>query len=79
MRLEKTLAELETAQDKWFYILRHWYKLQEIPTNLNEIAFIKSFEAIQIVRSNFIKSQENSFKLPQDFVDMHCDTYGNNR
>ena len=64
----KTLAELETAQDKWFYIFRHLHELQEIPPVLNEAVFIKLFEAAQIACFNPSERQayEDSLKYYRD-------------
>lgn len=64
----KTLAELETTQDKWFYIFRHLHELQEIPAVLNETVFVKLFEAAQIACFNPAERQayEDSLKYYRD-------------
>jgi predicted transposase/invertase (TIGR01784 family) len=45
---QKNLDELETTQDKWFYIFRHLQEIQEIPPALHEDIFLKLFESAQI-------------------------------
>lgn len=65
---QKTLAELQTAQDKWFYIFKHLHELQEIPSVLHEAVFLKLFEAAQIACFNPVERQayEDSLKYYRD-------------
>jgi len=46
----KTLDELETQQDKWFYLFRHLHTLDDIPPRLREKVFLSLFEKAQIAR-----------------------------
>jgi len=65
---QKTLAELETDQDKWFYIFKHLHELQEIPPALQGRVFRKLFEAAQIACFNPAERQayEDSLKYYRD-------------
>lgn len=65
---EKTLAELQTDQDKWFYIFKHLHELQEIPPVLQGEIFLKLFEAAQIACFNPAERQayEDSLKYYRD-------------
>lgn len=64
----KTLAELQTTQDKWFYIFKHLHELQEIPVVLHEAVFQRLFEAAQIACFNPVERQayEDSLKYYRD-------------
>ncbi|PID46480.1 MAG: hypothetical protein CSB47_03850 [Proteobacteria bacterium] len=44
----KTLEQLATTQDKWFYIFRHLHEMNDIPAVLQEKIFLKLFNAAQI-------------------------------
>jgi len=65
---QKTLAELQTDQDKWFYIFKHLHELQEIPPVLQGTVFLKLFEAAQIACFNPAERQayEDSLKYYRD-------------
>ncbi len=52
---KKTLAELETLQDKWLYVFKHLQDLQEIPAVLNEGVFPELFETAQLACFNPIE------------------------
>jgi predicted transposase/invertase (TIGR01784 family) len=52
---KKTLAELETLQDKWLYVFKHLQDLQEIPAVLNEGVFPELFETAQLACFNSIE------------------------
>ncbi len=64
----KTLGELQTVQDKWFYSFKHLHELQEIPSVLHEAVFLKLFEAAQIACFNPAERQayEDSLKYYRD-------------
>lgn len=64
----KTLADLQTTQDKWLYIFKHLHELQEIPPVLHEAVFLKLFEAAQIACFNPAERQayEDSLKYYRD-------------
>ncbi|MDP2751024.1 MAG: Rpn family recombination-promoting nuclease/putative transposase, partial [Rhodocyclaceae bacterium] len=49
---KKTLEELQSDQDKWFYIFRHLQELQEIPSVLQGQVFHKLFETAQLACFN---------------------------
>ncbi len=65
---KKTLAELNTLQDKWFYVFRHLHELAEIPAVLQESVFIKLFDAAKVARFTPIERQayEDSLKYYRD-------------
>lgn len=42
--------ELETLQDKWFFLFRHLHELDEIPPRLREKVFLSLFEKASIAR-----------------------------
>jgi predicted transposase/invertase (TIGR01784 family) len=65
---KKTLAELNTLQDKWFYVFRHLQELAEIPAVLQESIFIKLFDAAKVARFTPIERQayEDSLKYYRD-------------
>ncbi|MGD7037457.1 PD-(D/E)XK nuclease family transposase, partial [Alkalicoccus sp. WONF2802] len=46
----KTEDELDTLQDKWFYVFRHLHELDEIPPRLRERVFLSLFEKARIAR-----------------------------
>ena len=62
------MAELNTLQDKWFYVFRHLHELAEIPAVLQESIFIKLFDAAKIARFTPIERQayEDSLKYYRD-------------
>ena len=64
----KTLDELETTQDKWFYIFRHLHEMDEIPAVLQEQIFLKLFDAAQVAcfEPEERKAYENSLKYYRD-------------
>lgn len=47
---DKTLADLQTTQDKWLYIFRHLPDIQTPPSQFQEAVFLKLFEVAQIDR-----------------------------
>ena len=65
---KKTLSELTTLQDKWFYVFRHLQELAEIPAVLQETVFIKLFDAAKVARFTPIERQayEDSLKYYRD-------------
>jgi len=64
----KTEEELETDQDKWFFLFKNLHKLQAIPTRLQEAVFANIFEKAQIATFNPIERQayESSLKYYRD-------------
>lgn len=65
---QKTLDELVTEQDKWFYVFKHLQELQAIPPILHEAIFLKLFEAAQIACFNPAERQayQDSLKYYRD-------------
>jgi predicted transposase/invertase (TIGR01784 family) len=49
-KFNKTLEELETYDDKWFFLLKNLDKLYEIPEQLQEKAFLKIFQLAEIAK-----------------------------
>ena len=64
----KTQDELETLQDKWFYLFRHLHELEEIPSRLREKIFLSLFEKASIARFQPEERQayESSLKYYRD-------------
>ena len=64
----KTDDELETLQDKWFYLFRHLHELDEIPPRLREKVFLSLFEKASIARFQPEERQayESSLKYYRD-------------
>lgn len=44
----KTEEQLETLQDKWFFLFRHLHELDDIPSRLREKVFLSLFEKANI-------------------------------
>ncbi|WP_250632859.1 Rpn family recombination-promoting nuclease/putative transposase [Rhodoflexus caldus] len=64
----KTEEELETLEDKWFYLLRHLAELQNRPQRLQDKVFDRLFEAAEIARFNPEEREayEDSLKYYRD-------------
>lgn len=64
----KTLAQLTTLQDKWFYVFRHLQELEDIPAVLQESIFLTLFEAAKIACFTPVERQayEDSLKYYRD-------------
>ena len=64
----KTEDELETLQDKWFFLFRHLHELEEIPPRLREKVFLSLFEKASIARFQPEERQayESSLKYYRD-------------
>lgn len=65
----KTLDELTTLQDKWFYVFKHLQELEDIPVVLQEAIFLRLFETAKIARFTAAERQayEDSLKYYRDF------------
>lgn len=65
---KKTVDELETDQDKWFFLFRHLHELDEVPSRLRERIFLSLFEKAQIARFDPEErsSYESSLKYYRD-------------
>ena len=66
---KKTLDELQTDQDKWFYIFRHLQDLQEIPAVFKGEIFLKLFETAQLACFDPVERQayQDSLKNYRDW------------
>ncbi|WP_462323036.1 Rpn family recombination-promoting nuclease/putative transposase [Halochromatium sp.] len=64
----KTADQLETLQDKWFFLFRHLHELDEIPPRLRERVFLSLFEKASIARFEPGERQayESSLKFYRD-------------
>ena len=64
----KTLDQLETEQDNWFYLFRHLHELDEIPSRLRERVYLNLFEKAKIARFKPEErvAYENSLKYYRD-------------
>ncbi|OPX54293.1 conserved hypothetical protein (putative transposase or invertase) [Oceanospirillum multiglobuliferum] len=64
----KTEDQLETLQDKWFYVFRHLHELDQIPARLPEAVFLSLFEKASIARFQPEERQayESSLKYYRD-------------
>ena len=65
---KKTLDELETMQDKWFYVFKHLHEMDDIPPVLQETVFLNLFQAAQIAQFQPAerKAYESSLKYYRD-------------
>lgn len=68
-KFDKTEEELETAFDKWLYVLKHLPQFQERPQKLQEKIFEKLFESAQIAKFNReeLEQYEQSLKVYRDW------------
>lgn len=64
----KSADELETLQDKWFFLFRHLHELDDIPPRLREKVFLSLFEKASIARFQPEERQayESSLKYYRD-------------
>ncbi|MCV6587839.1 MAG: Rpn family recombination-promoting nuclease/putative transposase [Marinobacterium sp.] len=64
----KTEDELETLQDKWFFLFRHLHELDQIPLRLREKVFLSLFEKASIAKFQPAERQayESSLKYYRD-------------
>jgi predicted transposase/invertase (TIGR01784 family) len=64
----KTEDELETDQDKWFFLFKNLHKLQTIPAKLQQAVFSNIFEKAQIAKFDPEERQayEDSLKYYRD-------------
>ncbi len=67
-QFKKSLHELQSIQDKWFYVFRHLAELDDIPAELQEAVFLQLFEAAKIAKFNPVERQayEDSLKYYRD-------------
>ena len=49
-KFKKTLDELETHYEKWLFLLRHLYELEDKPARLDEGIFRRLFEVAEIAQ-----------------------------
>ncbi|MDP2901535.1 MAG: Rpn family recombination-promoting nuclease/putative transposase [Methylovulum sp.] len=65
---KKTLAQLDSQQDKWLYIFKHLHELHDIPTVLKDSIFLKVFAVAQIAKLSHQEQQayEDSLKYYRD-------------
>ena len=64
----KTVEQLESLQDKWFFLFRHLHELDEIPPRLREKVFLSLLEKASIARFQPEERQayESSLKYYRD-------------
>jgi len=64
----KTAEQLESVQDKWFFLFRHLHELDEIPPRLREKVFLSLFEKARIARfrPEELQAYESSLKYYRD-------------
>lgn len=64
----KTAEDLESVQDKWFFLFRHLHELDDIPPGLREKVFLSLFEKASIARFQPEERQayESSLKYYRD-------------
>ena len=64
----KTVDQLDSLQDKWFFLFRHLHELDEIPPRLREKVFLSLFEKASIARFRPEERQayESSLKYYRD-------------
>lgn len=75
---KKTLEQLESLQDKWFYIFKHLHELQDIPAALNEAVFLKLFDVAQIACFDAAERQayQDSLKYYRDLKNVTDTAWG---
>lgn len=59
-KFRKSLEELETHYDKWLFLLRHLYELEEKPEKLDEGIFNRLFEVAEI--ASFSRSEQQAYE-----------------
>jgi predicted transposase/invertase (TIGR01784 family) len=64
----KTEDELESDQDKWFFLFKNLHKLQAVPIKLQQAIFLSIFDKAQIAKFNPAERQayEDSLKYYRD-------------
>jgi predicted transposase/invertase (TIGR01784 family) len=64
----KTEDELDSDQDKWFFLFKNLHKLQAIPPKLQQAVFANIFEKAQIAKFDPVERQayEDSLKYYRD-------------
>jgi len=67
-KFQKTLTQLNTHYEKWLFLLRHLYELEDKPEGLDEGIFSRLFEVAEIARFSPSEQQayENSLKYYRD-------------
>lgn len=67
-KFNKTLDQLVTLQDKWFYVFRHLQELEEIPSTLQEAVFAKLFKIAELANFDSLERQayQDSVKYYRD-------------
>ncbi|MGB1282903.1 MAG: Rpn family recombination-promoting nuclease/putative transposase [Polaribacter sp.] len=67
-KFKKNEEELETHFDKWLYVFRHLWQLNERPKKLQDRVFTKLFEVAEIAKfnTNERKAYEHSLKRYRD-------------
>jgi predicted transposase/invertase (TIGR01784 family) len=80
-KFAKTEAELETAFDKWLYVLKHLPDLTDRPARLQERVFAKLFEAAEIGKFNReeLAQYEQSLKYYRDLKNVIDTSFGEGR
>ena len=69
-KFRKTEAELETFMDKWFYVIKNLYQLQDKPEALTEGIFRKLFDVAEIAA--FTKEERYDYEESlKNFRDMY--------
>lgn len=59
-KFNKALAELETHQDKWLYLLRHLPELEGPPSPFQDPVFLELFEIAEI--ANFTPAEQETYE-----------------
>ncbi len=74
----KTEEELQTLQDKWFYLFRHLHRLQEQPQKLQERIFTSLFKHASIARFKPEEriAYESSLKYYRDLTNVIDTAWG---
>lgn len=80
-KFNKTEEELETAFDKWLYVLKHLPDLTGRPARLQEKVFAKLFEAAEIGKFNReeLLAYEQSLKSYRDLKNVIDTSFGEGR
>jgi predicted transposase/invertase (TIGR01784 family) len=67
-RFTKTVHELTSFQDKWFFLLKHLHELNHVPGSFNEQAFVDLFKIAEVAKLNAAEytAYEESVKVLRD-------------
>jgi predicted transposase/invertase (TIGR01784 family) len=71
-RFTKTIDELTSFQDKWFFLLKHLHEFSHTPDGFNEQAFVDLFKIAEVAKLNAAdyEAYEESVKVLRDLANV---------